>query len=223
MKQISIQYFDEFCKIGQFRNIKKGECLDCKGAYEKSAFCLVKGLCALTSITKSGDEKIYHYFSNRRIIGFVPAYIPDTVLETQNSLFVIYAKTDCEVYEISYDHFCDFIAHNPTLSDAIILSLVENFIGVLYHFNSLQEDPTPIRLCKTLLDLAENHHGKLKLHSHFTYVELAKYLGVHTVTISRIMATLKTEGIILKDGHSIIIKNKDKLIDYIKSEHPLPY
>ena len=42
---------------------------------------------------------------------------------------------------------------------------------------------------------------------------LARYLGVHSVTVSKIMLSLKKMGIIEKEGHKIIIRDPEKLED----------
>ena len=87
----------------------------------------------------------------------------------------------------------------------------------------MQEASTPSRLCKTLLDFSYMSGKRRIVNKHFNYVELSKYLGVHTVTVSRIMRSLKQVGAIEKDGHLIVIKNLDILERYIQDTESLPY
>ncbi|MDA3734260.1 Crp/Fnr family transcriptional regulator [Niameybacter massiliensis] len=215
-------YFDEFCKAGKFRIAKKGECLYNLDFASDYVYCLEDGLCALLSITKSGEEKIYHYFAAGSIINFTPAYLtlpPDA----NTSAFYMYAKTDCRLYEIPYSNFYQLLSDNPTLNRYIMSLFANYFSDVLNHFHFMQESSTPSRLCKTLLDFSRPSHGRNIVDKHFNYVELAKYLGVHTVTVSRIMRSLKQEGAIEKDGHSIIIRDRSLLEDYIHEKKMLTY
>lgn len=215
-------YFDHVAKFGKFRSAKKSECLYNLTLNNQYVYCLEEGLCALTSITKSGEEKIYHYFTSGSIIGFVPAFLPVSNDDTA-SAFSLITKTNCKVYEISYEEFDRLLRSDPLLGKCVVNILANNFNSVLSHFHFMQEADTPSRLCRTLLDFSDLHHGKLVVNKHFTYVELAKYLGVHTVTISRIMSALKNEGVITKDGHAIIIKDCCKLKAYAHGTQILSY
>lgn len=215
-------YFDEFCKAGKFRIAKKGECLYNLDRINDYVYCLEEGLCALISITKSGEEKIYHYFPSGHIINFTPAYLtlpPNAASAT----FYMYAKTDCRIYEITYQNFYKLLSENPHLNRYIMSSFANYFSNVLSHFHFMQEASTPSRLCKTLLDFSYCCGTRCIVHKHFNYVELSKYLGVHTVTISRIMRSLKQVGAIEKDGHCIVIKDKALLEEYMQETKTLSY
>lgn len=215
-------YFNEFCKIGTFRMVKKGECLYDLDQPNHYVYCLEEGLCALLSITKSGEEKIYRYFDTESIINFTPAYLT-LPAEAQPSPFYMYAKTNCKVYEISYQNFYKCLSENPDLNRHILNLFANYFTEVLNHFHFMQEASTSSRLCKTLIDFSHQKGSKRIVHKHFSYVELAKYLGVHTVTISRIMGALKQQGAIIKEGHCIILKDVALLEDYVQEIKILSY
>lgn len=223
MTSIETAYFDEFCKAGKFRIAKKGECLYNLDLINDYVYCLEDGLCALLSITKAGEEKIYHYFAGGSIINFTPAYLTLPPNANNNNAFYMYAKTDCKIYEISYSTFYKLLSDNPDLNRYIMSLFANYFTDVLGHFHFMQESSTPSRLCKTLLDFSRCSSGRCIVDKHFNYVELAKYLGVHTVTVSRIMRSLKQEGAIEKDGHSIIIKDCSILEEYIQENKSLTY
>lgn len=222
MTSIDKSYFDEFCKIGKFRTVKKGECLYDLERLNDHVYCLEDGLCALISITKSGEEKIYHYFASGSIINFTPAYLT-LPSNTASAAFYMYTKSDCKLYEISYKNFYKLLSENAHLNRYIMTLFANHFSNVLYHFHFMQEASTPSRLCKTLLDFSYMSGKRRIVNKHFNYVELSKYLGVHTVTVSRIMRSLKQVGAIEKDGHLIVIKNLDILEQYIQDTESLPY
>ena len=222
MNSMEQSYFNEFCKIGKYRIVKKGECLYNLDRLNDHVYCLEDGLCALISITKSGEEKIYHYFTSGSIINFTPAYLtlpPNTIA----SAFYMYTKSDCKVYEISYNAFYKLLSENADLNRYIMTLFANHFSNVLYHFHFMQEASTPSRLCKTLIDFSYLSGKRRIVNKHFNYVELAKYLGVHTVTVSRIMRSLKQVGAIEKDGHLIVIKDLAILERYLQDTESLSY
>ena len=45
----------------------------------------------------------------------------------------------------------------------------------------------------------------------FTYAEIAKYLGMHPVTVSKLSSALKKAGIIKKEKGRILIIDEDRL------------
>lgn len=219
---IEQNYFQQFCAVGKKRLIKKGECLYSLDRVNDYVFCIEEGLCALLSITKDGEEKIYNYFSSGNIINFTPAYLsaPPT---TANTAFYMYARTNCVVYEIPYKTFYTLLSDHPELNRYIMSLFASHFSEILGHFHFMQEASVPSRLCKTLLDFSHTTAGVRMVDRHFNYVELGKYLGVHTVTISRIMRMLKQEGAITKEGHAIVILDADLLGAYVNETRTLSY
>lgn len=216
---IEKKYFAQFCHIGKRRLIKKGECLYNSNTSSEYVYCIESGLCALLSITKSGEEKIYHYFSAGNLINFTPAYLSTP----SNVAFFMYAKTDCYVYELTYNKFYALLTSNPDLNRYVMILFASHFSNVLSHFHFMQEASVPSRVCKTLLDFSTTLLDEHIVHKHFSYVEIGKYLGVHTVTISRIMGALKQEGAIEKRGHCIILKDIELLKDYMNELKSLSY
>ncbi|MGL5378582.1 Crp/Fnr family transcriptional regulator, partial [Clostridium sp.] len=158
------------------------------------------------------------------LIGGVPYHLlnrPNTCFTSRQDLSQFYTKTRCKIYRISSTKLNNLLISNPEISFFITQSIASHFHSVINHFHSSKEDHTPARLCKLLINLAQYKQDKYFLHKYFTYVELAKYLGVHSVTISRIMLTLKNMSVIEKEGHCIIISDMEKLINLANSPHLL--
>jgi len=61
------------------------------------------------------------------------------------------------------------------------------------------------------MELSTCQNGVCLLPKDFSYPELSNYLGVHTITVTRLMARLKEAGIISKQGHQTIIQDMDGL------------
>ncbi|MEG0086050.1 MAG: Crp/Fnr family transcriptional regulator, partial [Niameybacter sp.] len=184
----------------------------------ESIYCLFEGLCALMSLKDSGKEHIYHYIKAGSIIGFIPAFLAYTNTEDTSSeaYFLIKAKSDCQVFRLDKTLFFELL-------EFVMLSMANISRDLLKHFYTAQESNAASKIAFTLLSLAEAHEDCRILHKEFNYHELSKYLGIHHVTVTRIMGCLKDEGIIVKVGHSIKIINQEALMDYAQSKKLLQY
>ncbi|MGL4735918.1 MAG: Crp/Fnr family transcriptional regulator [Cellulosilyticaceae bacterium] len=206
--------FEQLCEIGTTVHLKKGLCLVPSIGQENAIYCLKEGLCALVRYTRNGDEIIYHYFKNGDLLGGIYFHLLYQNLNPQDNLSElsqIYAKTDCQLYKIDYTKLNELIASNPEISHLLTYSLAKRFVSVVNHFHSSLEDSTAIRLYKMLIQLAQYQNEQYLIDKYFTYVEIAKYLGVHSVTVSRLMLGLKNQGIIQKAGHCIVISDMPRL------------
>ena len=52
---------------------------------------------------------------------------------------------------------------------------------------------------------------------------MSRFLGIHKVTVAKIIKALKMEGIIDKEKEGIVILDKDKLASYAKAEKTIDY
>ncbi|MGL5677782.1 MAG: Crp/Fnr family transcriptional regulator [Cellulosilyticaceae bacterium] len=218
--------FQLLCTLGKPLTLQKNTTFSSILNNENAIYCLEEGLCALVRYTHGGEEIIYHYFKPGDIIGGVPfnlSHQTSSVLPITQDLCQLYTKTKCKVSRISFPQLKDLIVKNPDIGFLVNECISRHFISVITHFHSSKEDHTPIRLCRILLDLADYKDGEYIIEKCFNYTELSKYLGVHSVTISRIMLVLKNMGIIDKRGHSTIIKDVDKLLNLIDCPEDLRY
>jgi CRP-like cAMP-binding protein len=204
---------DDLYQYGNKKIVKKNDYIynPEKGFSSKYAYFLDSGFCSLFEITKSGNEKVYLYFKEKRIIGFsqfMSKFIKD---KTEGRPFHIIAKTDCILYQVKEDVYYKLLDQNSEFRTLIINVLSENYLDVLNRMYQMQEESAVVRLCGMILDYSICRKGKKILPSFFTYAEMAKYIGTHQVTVSRIMAKLKQYGYISKDGHCTVIEREDCL------------
>lgn len=217
------QYYKYCTKV----QIKKGEYIvqAREVSDTTSAYFLDSGLCALTSVTPNGEEIIYLYFHALRIIGFshlMPG-IFSRDLHINDNIFSIVAKTDCTLYRLSSSSFYQLINENHQFSNFMLKVLSENYVEVLNRFHQIQEESACARLCHLLLDQYIELDGQKLLPSYFTYSEISKYLGTHSVTVARIMAKLKAKNLISKNGHCVSIEDESGLLELIANNGELEY
>ncbi|MGI6068949.1 MAG: Crp/Fnr family transcriptional regulator [Blautia sp.] len=186
-------------------------------------FLLDKGICALTSLTEDGQENIYLYFRPRRIIAFNQFMITHDRVQSTEIKFSIAAKTDCTVYAISRSVFREMLTTDMEFNSFVMQTLSENYLEVLTHLHWTVEKSAISKLCYLLLEIGEESNGKKIIPKFFTYEELAKYLGTHPVTVSRIMTKLKKLKYIKKVPRGLSIENEAALWSLIESGTDFKY
>lgn len=186
-------------------------------------YLLEEGICALTSITKQGEEKVYLYFRPQRLIGFNQFVISQEKLIENGPEFSVITKTACVLYQIPYHTFQEMIANNPDFNAFLMKTLADNYSDALVHFHLMQEESVVVRLCHLLFEVSQVQNGVRIVPRFFTYAELAKYLGCHPVTVSRIMAKLKQKGFVSKTSGGIAIEQEAALQQLINSESRFQY
>lgn len=215
------RFFDVLCKDAVKIHLDKNQYFSSINNHENTAYCLISGVCALLRFTRNGQEVIYHYFRGKDVIGGVPLFLSHEGVSRIHSLYsfcTLYTKTECVLYKIPFSIIERKIKEEPELGYWISEGISRHFMEVISHMHSSKEDYTSGRLCRTLIELADEKQGRYELQKYFTYAELARYLGVHSVTVSKIMLVLKKMGVIEKEGHKTVIRDMERLRDL--AEHP---
>ncbi len=209
--------FQDLQELGTLIRVKKQHCLHNRAHTDHYVYCLKEGICALHSVSPDGKERIYQYFQPNDLIGFIPAYIHDYPDDTFYA-FSITAKSDCTLYQIPFAAFRDYIDRRPELYRWLFELTVSHYDCALRHCYALQKGNSLSRLCHALAELAVPCGSGYILHRYFTYSELANYLGIHTITVTRLMKRLKDMGIIRKQGHTTVIPDLRLLTSFAQDK-----
>lgn len=196
---------------------------NCDNHISNYVYLLEEGICALTSITRQGEEKVYLYFHPHRLIGFNQFMVSQKKQREGSPSFSVVTKTSCILYQIPALTFRDLTAKDPEFNAFLLETLADNYDDALVHFHLMQEESAVVRLCSLLLEVAQPFKGLLLVPKFFTYGEMAKYLGCHPVTVSRIMAKLKQLGYIAKTREGIVMENRERLEKLVHSESCIKY
>lgn len=213
MEQTVVQmehHLKELKALGTICQVKRPECLYNRTSQDKYVYFLEQGICALTSTSSDGRERIYQYFLSGDFICFTPAFNRHYPDETFLA-FAIMAKSDCILCRIPYSLFRSYVEEHPVLYRWLFEKAVTHYDNSLRHSYSLQEGDNFMSLCQALLELAKPQASQYVLQKEFSYGELANYLGIHTITVTRLMARLKEMGIIMKKGHQTVIPDMERL------------
>lgn len=225
MKETEVKKFiKNLCEEGVKIQIGKNQYFSSINNHENTTYCLISGVCALMQFTQNGEEIVYHYFKEGDLIGGVPFFLSHKGASEIDSLYhfcSLYTKTDCILYKIPFSAIEQKIKKEPELGYWIGECISRHFMAVISHMHASKEDHTAGRLCRTLLELADEKRGRYELQKYFTYTELARYLGVHPVTVSKIMLDLKRVGVIEKEGHKIVICDREQLKYLANNPHDI--
>lgn len=190
---------------------------------EKYVYLLDEGICALTSMTMDGEENIHLYFHPCRIISFNQHIITEKLHPASDIRFAIIAKTDCTVFQIPLATFWEMLRTDMDFNQHVMQTLANNYEEVLVHLHWRVEKSAIARLCYLLLEIAGSSRKQKIVPKFFTYAELAKYLGVHQVTVSRIMTKLKKLGYLKRCPEGLSIEDEGSLRSLTENEIRFKY
>lgn len=190
---------------------------------EDFIYLLDEGICALTSMTMDGEENIPLYFHPCRLIAFNQHIITEKVNPASDIRFAIIAKTECTVYQIPLSTFRSLLRTDMDFNQFVMQTLANNYQEVLVHLHWRVEKSAIARLCYLLLEIAHSNRKQNLIPKFFTYAELAKYLGVHQVTVSRIMTKIKKLGYVKKCPEGLTIEDEKSLWTLAENEAQFKY
>ena len=174
-------------------------------------YYLLEGICAKMLSSDEGEELVLQYYQPGKMLGIHLHRYGD-----QNPLDFL-AKTRCTCCKIPwelvdqqvrsdnalcYDLLQESVQECELLADATIAHVFGGGISVLGMALRSLAIPQP--------------DGTYFLDPLFTNVELGKYCGIHTVSVSRLMTRLAHEGILERTKDGVIIYDLPRLSCYIK-------
>lgn len=211
-----IQYFKQY---GTQIKVEKETSICNPMLSDTYIYYLINGIASLTSLTAEGEEKDFLYFSRESLLGFAPALMrhyrkmrgetarpPEA---EENTPFGIDTKTDCSFYRLDERTFERLLEEDPQFQSHVIEAVTLNYVTLVRKFYSSQEESASRRFYKWLLEFSSPEGAGRVVPKGFTYAEIAKYLGMHPVTVYKLAANLKKEGVLTKEkGHIVILDEK---------------
>lgn len=184
-------------------------------------YYLTEGVIYRTVLNEKGDETIYDTKSGnnslKSALGIL--YLFNDGCSYTNFI----AKSTCTCYRIPKKVVMDAIKNDPI----ILYELVEiamNFYNTTISLIEQRQQRTAVnRLCQFLLDQSEYKNNKLAVRKACTNAEISRFLGVHQVTVGRIVKCLKDEGVIIRCKNGLTILDPEKLRQYANDECCIVY
>ncbi|WP_320007671.1 Crp/Fnr family transcriptional regulator [Maridesulfovibrio sp.] len=218
------KHVESLRKIGVEVTIPKEGCFDYANVYY-----LEEGVAALTHLTESGEQSSFIYFKSGMLLNFLRAVTLKTGVASSITLrrfdnlnHTIYAKTKCKCISINGEKFLDYIEKNPELYKLLLQSLSDNLINLLSISTDIVTKPANIRVCQILLDFMTDDDPP-QIPRYLTYNEIAFYLSMHVITVTKVFKALKESGIIAKKGWMTTVIDRERLRAIVEGEEELGY
>ena len=186
------------------------------------AYYLDEGIAALTSISREGEEKIFLYFGEQRIIGFAEILARKYRFQNMMNLlcaptpFWITAKTACTYYVMTEPVFSRLMDKDPRFLNAVLKTTCLNYLEIINKFQHIQDVDKETMFCEWLLSCRIRRNGKSIIPKAFTFTEAARYLDMHPMTVSRIAGKLKQMGLIQRTDGCLMITDEQRLSQLIR-------
>lgn len=176
-------------------------------------YYLLEGSCERIEFSESGEEILFNtkisHGGLEAIVGLNNLWVPT---ETSFSSFV--AKTDLFCYRVDAPIFKQEMQKHTILLDEIITMNLRNYLALRTLFKSRQERRTPNQVCALLLKHAITTDKGLYVAKKLSNVSISRQLGVHQVTVAKIMSFLQKEMILKRTSAGIQILDLSQLTDY---------
>ncbi|SDE58218.1 Crp/Fnr family transcriptional regulator [Kordiimonas lacus] len=175
--------FSDYLKDhGERREFARGSHVFRQGDTDPSLYFVHAGFLKAYYVTESGGEQIKSFLEAGKVIGSLTA-----ACAAEPATFSLVCMEDCVLERFSYDHLRDVAARHPLLSEMVT--------GLLLDLAMKKERREYELLCLS----AEQRYQRLlarmpELAARVTQQDIAAYLGITPVALSRIKKRLAERG-----------------------------
>lgn len=203
----------------------KGKVLIRQGEPVTHLYYLVKGTVYREVVTPDGYETIPSVKTAASkglpsLVGVLALFTGNENL-VSNSSFI--TQSSCTCYKIPKDSVLEYLKANPDELIRVVELAMKEHASLFQLLVMRNEGQVANRLCKLLMDRCALKDGRYLVVGQNTNVDLAKFLGVHKVTVARIIRQLKEEGVIARHGSVISILKPDLMREYAECRQQLKY
>ena len=201
---------------------QKGNYIARQGEAVEYIYYLTEGCCVRNNFTVKGDEIIYdERFGGAEVsslIGALTLYCPIIIHQTN---FI--AKSMCICHKIYYKDFLEFLSLYPSVLHELLRMSMSSYQNLNANFYAKQKGQAPCRVCSFLLENVSLLNGNYILDKHFSISEIARYLGMHRVTVNKIVLALCDERCCIHTDKGLLISDEALLQKYASGELKLDY
>jgi CRP-like cAMP-binding protein len=202
--------------------IRQGEKLD-------AVYYLISGVCYRRAVNKKGDEIIYGIKESQPGTEFSPNFVQSVI-----GVLVLYsedgisssnfcASVKCCCYRIPKEVFFSYVQDKPDAITQIAKLAMKELRILAGSFQARQEGQVANQLCRLLLKHAKPGPDGVLTVKNLSNLAIGQLLGIHKVTVSRILRALKLEEVIDKYRNCIVIRDGNRLKEYAWSEQHIDY
>ena len=174
-------------------------------------YYLAQGSCVRNKYTLKGDEIIYTEWSADQsascLLGALTLYCPTLIHESN-----IVARTTCTCCKLSASDFMDFVSRYPFVLHELLKMAMQEYRDSNTNFQFKQKGLAASHVCRFILSNARVDKDHLLLDKRFSISEIARYSGLHRVTVNKIILALCHTNCLAHTENSLRILDQELLL-----------
>lgn len=212
---LSEQQYFSLSRIARELQFERGQTIFSEGDAGKGFFVVANGQVKIYKLSIEGKEQILHVFGPgepfAEVAVFTGSDYPAHALALKKSKVLFFPRKA----------FMDLIGSNPSLAMNMLASMSLRLKKFANMIEALSLKEVPGRLAAHLLYLRERQDHAETLQLNLPKGQLASLLGTIPETLSRILAKMTQQGLLLVDGNTITLLDSDGLEDLACGERRL--
>ena len=203
-KQYNMACLDQYLSLAMKVDFAKGEDIFQKYSPQHYLFYVYQGEVGRTMLTASGNEKIVKVVGERSIIGEVVFF------QSLNNVNYCQARKKCEIYLFPRSVVYEVLLKDEKVVQGLINWFCSRMSSLSAQITDSMVRDTHYRVCSFLYNYACDF-GKIDAQGHYVYkgklshYDIAKYLGINRVSVTKVLKGLQEQGIIIKERDRLAI------------------
>ncbi len=197
---------EQILKNARVRQFKSHEPIFSAGSEARAFYFLVSGSVRLFRLSPQGEEKVIEVIMPDSTFGEGVVFL--------GGRYPVHAAavTDSEVVELATNHFSSVLASNHDTALRMLAGLSTRLHQLIQDVASLTLESAGQRVAGYLLSQCPPGGGQAAIHMMIPKNVIASRIGVKAETFSRVLAVLRSGGLIHVAGNDIQILDREALM-----------
>lgn len=193
----------------EIRRYQKGSTLFWEGDEAKGLHYIKSGAVQMSKTTQDGKQHILHIFGPGEVLAEAVLFTDQPYPATAE------AVEDSVIWFLAAGSMNDLVLKHPQIGLYIIRVLSRRLVVAQERLKTWAFTDAPSRVANSLLELADKHGGQdvcgVAIDMEMTHARLAALAGLTRETVSRVLSSLRSEGLVCTKGKTIILRDVDAL------------
>ena len=132
-------------------------------------------------------------------------------------------KTRCICHQLTASQFMDFVALFPSVQHDLLKMAMQEYRDSNTNFQFKQKGLAASHVCQFILSHAQLIGQDFCLHKRFSISEIARYSGLHRVTVNKIILALCSANCLTHTENGLRILDQEQLKRYAYGDLKLDY
>ncbi len=133
------------------------------------------------------------------------------------------AKTRCACYVVPEDAFLDFLNNNVEVLHDLVRLALRSYVELNANFHAKLKGLAPARIASYLLAHMRQSADGYELDCRLNMSALGRELGMHRITVGKIIRAFEGEGLVAFRGNSLVLLDPTRLQRYADGASTINY